>query len=82
MTGYDEATRAAGTATGFVFDAYDSVELLRAIDRALGLYRDDQDSWLELVRRGMAQDWSWERSARQYVKAYKEAIGGAHKAMS
>jgi len=82
VTGYDDATRAAGTATGFVFDAYDSVELLRAIDQALELYRDDRDSWLELVRRGMAQDWSWQRSAREYVKAYEEAIGEAHKAMS
>jgi len=66
-------TLANGTATGFVFEKYNPAELFGMIRRALDLYRRPAD-WARLVRNGMAQDWSWHRSAREYVQLYRKAM--------
>lgn len=66
-------TLAAGTATGFTFDKYNPVDLLAAVERAVALYRRRAD-WARLVSTGMAQDWSWARSAREYVALYEKAM--------
>lgn len=58
---------------GFTFNSYSSQELLRAVRRALKVYAD-KAAWQELVQRGMKQDFSWERSAKEYVTLYKKAI--------
>ena len=63
-------TLAAGTATGFVFDAPDATALLGAINRAVAVYRA-RDSWRALQRNGMAKDFGWDRAARQYIEIYR-----------
>jgi starch synthase len=55
--------------TGFKFQEYSGDALLRAIHQALELYRD-QDSWQKLMRNGMAKDFSWRVSAREYMRVY------------
>jgi starch synthase len=65
-------TLEAGTATGFVFEKPKQADLTDAINRALELYRDPT-AWNQLVRIGMAQDWSWEVSAKRYLELYEEA---------
>jgi len=40
---------------------------------ALQVYRDKEE-WLRLVRRGMQQDFSWQRSAKQYVELYERTL--------
>ncbi len=64
---------AHGTATGFSFTTYSAEELVKTIDRALALY-EDKPEWLRLVRTGMNQDWSWRRSALQYIRTYERAV--------
>ncbi len=51
--------------TGFKFREYAPHALLLAVRRALDAFRDRR-AWRALVLRGMAQDWSWDRSARSY----------------
>ena len=63
---------AAGTGTGFRFEQADGTGLMWAIDRALGAFQD-RAVWEGLRRRGMARDFSWERSAREYVELYRRA---------
>jgi starch synthase len=58
--------------TGFVFDTPEAEALGQAIDRGLQTYRDKR-RWRALQRRAMAQDHSWESSARAYVDLYKAA---------
>jgi starch synthase len=65
---------APGRGTGFKFRAYSSDALLQAIDRALEAYRDPE-GWAEMVRRGMAQDFSWDRSAASYEALYQRLAG-------
>jgi starch synthase len=65
--------RAHGTATGFSFSGYSAAQLVAAIERALALFADRQE-WLRLIRSGMNQDWSWRRSALQYLRVYEKAV--------
>jgi starch synthase len=59
--------------TGFVFEEYTADALLGCVKRALDLYSDTR-TWRALQRAGMAQDFSWDRSAKEYVKIYDRAI--------
>src|SRR5438270_9208550 len=70
ITDYTPQTADAGTATGFCFVPYTPAALLRAVQRALELYRSAPDKWLALVHNGMQQDWSWDRVALEYEKLY------------
>lgn len=58
---------------GFTFEQYSVEDMLAALARALGAYRDS-DAWSRLVQRGMACDFSWERSAAKYVEMYELAL--------
>jgi starch synthase len=59
--------------TGFTFDEYDPRAMLLALQRAGELYRDRR-AWTAMVKRGMAQDFSWDRSAGQYEKLYAQLV--------
>ena len=66
-----EAVR-EGRATGFVFGPCEAGALVHAVDRGLEAYAD-RDRWLDLVRQAMRQDWSWEASAREYLRVFERA---------
>ena len=55
--------------TGFVFNNYDQYALLIAIIRASEAYRH-QKEWVKLIKRAMAEDFSWKKSANEYVKLF------------
>ena len=59
--------------TGFVFTDYSPAALLGALTRALECFGNRQ-RWLALQRAGMTQDFSWDRSAKEYVKIYERAL--------
>lgn len=63
-------TLMAGTATGFNFIAQTAAAFQETVQRAIKLYRDDPTTWLKLMRLGMRQDWSWNRSAAEYERLY------------
>ena len=67
-------TLAAGTATGFVFTEAEPQALLHTIDRALSFW-SDRATWQRLMATGMAADWSWHHSAREYLALYGEIVG-------
>jgi len=71
VTNYMPEKLSAGWCNGFVFQDYAPEALLDAIQRALKLYVNRAD-WVELMKIGMKQDWSWARSAGQYVDLYKK----------
>lgn len=60
---------------GLLFDGRTGEGLWKALERSLGLYADGA-RFADLRRRGMQADYSWNRSAGDYVKYYKEIIGG------
>jgi len=63
-----------GEGTGFSFADYSAQALLDTLRWALGVY-GDRGVWERIQRTGMRQDFSWDASARQYVKVYERAIG-------
>lgn len=67
----DYHTIHSSQSTGFLFQQASATALAEAINRALGVYQD-QRRWRGLQRRGMQIDFSWEVSAREYLKLYKE----------
>ena len=62
----------SGKGTGFKFTDYTGEALLATIKQALLAYRDPS-SWQKLMRNGMARDFSWGASAREYGKVYERA---------
>ena len=65
--------RPEGQGNGFKFWGYDSNALLDAIKRALAVFQN-QDEWTAMMRRGMAQNFSWEKPAKEYVRVYERAV--------
>ena len=64
--------RSGAEATGFSFEKPEPEVLLSTLLLALRVYRDKEE-WAGLMRRGMQQDFSCQRSATQYVELYKRA---------
>ena len=60
--------------TGYCFDRYETLDLFTCMIRAWEGYRY-QDYWQQLQIRGMQQDFSWNKSAKEYVKMYHSIYG-------
>jgi starch synthase len=61
--------------TGFKFRDYTPQALVLAVRRALEAYRDRR-AWRAMMLRGMAEDFSWDRSAGSYEALYARLAGG------
>lgn len=65
--------QAFGGGNGFKFWGYDPWDLMAALIRALGTFRN-KDEWTRMMRRGMAQDFSWDKPTHEYVRVYERVI--------
>ncbi len=63
----------SGTATGFVFEEYSGIALAESVARAVRVFRNARE-WARLMLAGMRQDFSWEHSAKEYVKLYRKTV--------
>ena len=68
-----EAWRDAGN--GFTFANYAGSDMLYVIREAVYLYKDYPDAFARLRARAMACDFSWARSAGEYLHIYSAVIG-------
>jgi starch synthase len=59
--------------TGIVFNDYDAAGVRWALHTALDLF-GDRDGWLQMMRNAMAQDFSWEKQSREYVRLYERLV--------
>ncbi|MFA5068585.1 MAG: glycogen/starch synthase [Candidatus Omnitrophota bacterium] len=57
---------------GFVFTGCFAEQMLEAVARALRVYGNRQ-KWTRLIRKIAGYDFSWDASAREYVKIYQKA---------
>jgi starch synthase len=57
---------------GFVFTRYSSGELVKTLRQACALFKK-KAQWLARVKRAMRYDFSWENSAKEYLKLYAKA---------
>jgi starch synthase len=58
--------------TGFKFSGYDGEALLDSVREALNVF-SDKAAWSKLMQNGMKKDYSWNTSAKDYVKVYEKA---------
>jgi starch synthase len=63
-----------GQGTGFLFTEYDPSALWDALQRALTTYRSQPKAWRRLQTNGMKRDFSWVRSATEYVRIYRQTM--------
>jgi starch synthase len=61
---------------GFKFKEYSATALVAAVRRALAFYAKPSE-WKKIQQVGMKEDFSWDASAREYVKVYERAAGAA-----
>lgn len=59
--------------TGYCFDRYEPLDLLTCMVRAAEGFRYKRQ-WKTLQQRGMAQDFSWKRSAQAYDDLYQQLV--------
>ncbi|MEC0270916.1 glycogen synthase GlgA [Paenibacillus anseongense] len=68
---YNEFT---GEGTGFSFRDYNAHDMLHTIRRAVFFYKNDRDAWLKIQMNMKKGDFSWKKSAQQYIGLYKEMV--------
>lgn len=68
---YNEFT---GEGNGFSFAPYSAHDMIHTIYRALSFF-SDKTVWNKLVKRAMAQNFSWDESAKKYQELYDRLIG-------
>ena len=56
---------------GFTFFNYNAHDMLHTIERAVDYYKNHPDIWNKLQYRGMKGDYSWNHSAKEYMKLYQ-----------
>jgi starch synthase len=62
-----------GVGTGFAFKDFNAMSFLVALVRALELYKNKKE-WEKLVKRVMAQNFSWDKVAEKYLDLYSRVI--------
>ncbi|MBE9032529.1 glycogen synthase GlgA [filamentous cyanobacterium LEGE 11480] len=70
---HHDPENAAGT--GYCFDRYEPLDLLSCMVRATEGFRYKKQ-WKTLQQRAMQQDFSWQRSAQEYVSLYEQIVAG------
>ena len=56
---------------GFSFTNFNADDMLYTIKVAEGIYYDKSEIWEKLVKRNMSLDFSWDKSAKEYLKLYE-----------
>jgi starch synthase len=62
------------TGTGYCFDRYEPLDLYTCMVRASEAF-NFKEKWIELQKRGMQKNFSWKKSAKQYVDLYRDVLG-------
>ncbi len=57
---------------GFTFKEFNKEALEKSLTEALNIYYKKPKKWLKMKRNCMKQDFSWNKSAKQYLKLYKK----------
>jgi starch synthase len=59
--------------TGFTFDDYSSYTLYTTVKRSVETF-PDKSTWHKIQMNGMKKEYSWETSAKEYLKLYQKAV--------
>ncbi|MBE9182872.1 glycogen synthase GlgA [Oculatella sp. LEGE 06141] len=65
---------ANNTGTGYTFDRYEPLDFYTCMVRAWEGFRY-KTYWRELQKRGMSENFGWDKSAQDYIKVYRRLLG-------
>ena len=68
MTYYDKSKN---TGNGFTFQTFNAHDMLFTIRDAVETYKDKK-TWKKIIGNAMKADYSWDKSADEYIKIYEE----------
>jgi len=58
--------------TGFSFNKFSKQEFFNTLKQALDVYYDNPKKWYKMQENCMKKDFSWNKSAKEYIKLYKK----------
>jgi starch synthase len=64
-----------GKGTGFLFSEYSAAAFIQALNKAIDAYQDKK-LWKQIMLNGMNEDFSWQASAKAYLKLYQRLVSG------
>ncbi|RDX88850.1 putative starch synthase 4, chloroplastic/amyloplastic, partial [Mucuna pruriens] len=76
----DDETIPSQFRNGFIFVNADEQGLNDALARAFNLFKNNPESWKQLVQKDMNIDFSWESAAAQYEELYSKSVTRARSA--
>jgi len=58
--------------TGFVFEEYSSAALYEIIKKSIICFNTRHEEFIKIAKNGMREDFSWGKSAKEYLKIYQK----------
>ncbi|RZC56493.1 hypothetical protein C5167_015346 [Papaver somniferum] len=68
------AQEGSGQGTGWTFSPLTKECMLEALRTAIGTYNEHESSWKGIMKRGMAQDYTWDNAAVKYEEVFEWAF--------
>lgn len=68
-----DITKSNKKGNAIVFDKYEVDDFVNAIERAVNLY-ENKDLYKLIVKKNREYDFSWKKSAKEYVNIYKQVL--------
>ena len=62
-----------GRGTGFGFQDFSGYQFMKAMEKAVTLYRD-KPIWQQVMKQAMEQDFSWQTACNAYLALYEEVV--------
>ena len=69
----EQVSADGSTGTGFKFTGFKPDALLTSLDQSLAMFQRPAD-WRKLMTRAMEKDFSWNRTAHEYISVYQELL--------
>ncbi|XP_057844766.1 probable starch synthase 4, chloroplastic/amyloplastic isoform X2 [Cryptomeria japonica] len=73
----DDETIPLQIRNGFTFTKADEQGINNALERSFTYYKQKPNWWIDLVKKTMNMDFSWDSSAAQYEELYEKAVARA-----
>lgn len=62
---------------GFLFNNYSAETLRETVEKAIHIWRHEKKRYHEMVENALATDFSWDKSAKEYLRLYEKLIIGS-----
>lgn len=64
-----------GKGTGFLFSEYSAEAFIKTLNQAVAAY-EDKKLWKQIMLNAMNEDFSWQASAKAYLRLYQRLVSG------